>query len=59
MSDLDELVHEEAQRRRLDRLNATDDEDAQEAIIAAGEAEAASINNSGEEAQRAYLNGAD
>ena len=53
----DEAVHEEAQRRRLVRLNATDDFDEQETIIAEGEAEASSVNNSGIEAQKAYLAG--
>ena len=56
-SELDERVHEEAQRRRLNRLNGADDEGDLEAIITEGEAEAADVNNQGRECQIAYLDG--
>lgn len=53
--ELDEAVSELCQALSLDELNATDDADEQETIIASAEAAASEINNQGPEAQRAFL----
>lgn len=51
---LDDFVYDVAQAAALDDLNATDDEDEQETIIAGSERAASDVNNQGLAAQIRY-----